>query len=229
MKAFICFAHRGASGHAPENTLLAVRKALDMGACWIEVDVYLVENELVVIHDRRLDRTTDGSGDVTQQALSYLRSLNAGKGEKIPFLTEVLDMVAGRGGVNIELKGADTAGPVAALVGAYVGENRFGYDRLIVSSFQHDLLETVRRHDPGIRIGVLLEKAGEADIFRAAAMGAYSIHVHKKSVSRKLVADAHQNGMKVFVYTVNRVEELRRLKRLGVDGVFTNYPGICGG
>ena len=79
MNDFIYFAHRGASGYEPENTLIAIRKALEMGAKWIEIDVYAVENELVVIHDERLERTTNGKGLITNSSLDYLRSLDAGK------------------------------------------------------------------------------------------------------------------------------------------------------
>ncbi|MDX9785535.1 MAG: glycerophosphodiester phosphodiesterase family protein [Desulfobacterales bacterium] len=229
MSDFICFAHRGASGHAPENTLSAIQKALDMGACWIEVDVFLADNELVVIHDSRLERTTDGVGDVTQQKISYLRALNAGNGEKIPFLKEVLDIAAGKAGVNIELKGADTAAPVAALVGSYVSQKRFDYDHLIVSSFHHALLAEVKRCDSKILIGVLLEKMCGDEVRAAERMGAYSIHISQKRVDEAFVMEAHRLGMRVFVYTVNRADEVRQMKKLGVDGVFTNYPEICMG
>jgi glycerophosphoryl diester phosphodiesterase len=89
----ICFGHRGAAGYAPENTLASVEKAISLGADWVEVDVYAVENELVVIHDDRLERTTNGSGYIIEQSLEYLRSLDAGEGEKIPFLREIFDLV----------------------------------------------------------------------------------------------------------------------------------------
>ena len=85
-REFICFAHRGASGHEPENTLLAIEKALSMGAPWIEIDVFCVEGELVVIHDERLEYTTSGRGYVTEKTLAHLRTLDAGKGQRIPLL-----------------------------------------------------------------------------------------------------------------------------------------------
>ncbi|HQH27580.1 MAG TPA: glycerophosphodiester phosphodiesterase family protein, partial [Oligoflexia bacterium] len=91
--------HRGAMGHEPENTLRSVAKALTLGADWIEVDVYNAQDKLVVIHDDRLERTTDGTGRVVGQTLDYLRSLDAGKGEKIPFLEEVFAVVDHRAGI----------------------------------------------------------------------------------------------------------------------------------
>lgn len=227
MSSFICFAHRGASGHAPENTLMAIRKAMEMGASWVEVDVYLAQGEPVVIHDRQLDRTTSGTGDVTRSSLSYIRSLDAGKGEKIPFLREVIDTVSGRAGINIELKGEDTAGPVSALIGEYVVKGKLDYDHVLVSSFDHRLLLEVRSLDSKIPIGVLVEKIFKETARIARNMGAFSIHPHQRAVTAEFVADAHRRGMRVFVYTVNRVEAVRRMKELGVDGVFTNYPECC--
>ena len=96
----ICFAHRGASGHAPENTLLAVTTALSMGATWIELDVFSVDNELVVIHNSRVEKTTNGQGNIHRLHLDYLRGLDAGKGEKVPFLRELLDGVSGKAGIK---------------------------------------------------------------------------------------------------------------------------------
>ena len=116
MKKLICFAHRGASGHEPENTLSAVEKAIELGADWIEVDVYAVKGELIIIHDERLERTTNGTGYVRDTSLAYLRSLDAGKGQCIPTLREVLDSVDRRAGINVELKGPNTAGLAVSLI-----------------------------------------------------------------------------------------------------------------
>lgn len=228
MKDFICIAHRGASGHAPENTLLAVDKALALGVSWIEVDVHLAEGELVVIHDPRLERTTNGTGAVSERPLAYIRSLDAGGGERIPLLAEVLDLVAGRAGVNIELKGENTAGPVAALVGARVARGCLCHDQVIVSCFDPDPLRAVRRCQPAIPIGLLMETIPRGYAQWAEQMGVYSIHVHRKAVVNEgVVAEAHTRGLKVFVYTVNDLDALRSMQRLGVDGIFTDYPELC--
>jgi glycerophosphoryl diester phosphodiesterase len=198
-----------------------------MGAPWVEVDVYLAEGELVVIHDRRLDRTTTGAGDVTRQKISYLRSLDAGEGEKIPFLREVFDTISSRAGINIELKGEDTAAPVSRLIGDYVATGKLEYDRVLVSAFNHGLLLEVKQLNSKIPVGALVEKTTRETVLAAEKMGAFSIHLHQRAVAAEFVADAHHRGMKVFVYTVNRAEELLRLKAMGVDGVFTNYPELC--
>lgn len=104
--------HRGAAGHEPENTLRSFRRAMELGADMVELDVHLCgSGELVVIHDETVDRTTDGTGEVAKMTLDEMRALDAGKGERIPTLQEVIDLATGRMDINIELKGLGTAGP----------------------------------------------------------------------------------------------------------------------
>lgn len=223
---FICFAHRGASGFEPENTLLAVEKAISMGAPWVEIDVFAVENELVVIHDDRLETTTNGKGFVTQKSLTYLRSLDAGKGQKIPLLREVFDLVDGRVGVNVELKGPETAHPVIKLINEYKGLPGLDDGRILISSFNRRELMNVRSLNPGIPVGVLVRGIPRDDAGFAEDLGAVSIHAGLSFVHRAFVDDAHRRGLKVFVYTVNHRDDLKRMQAMGVDGVFTNYPDL---
>ena len=229
MEQLICFAHRGASGHAPENTLLAFKTALSMGSAWIELDVFAVEKEIVVIHDDRLDRTTNGSGDVSSSSLAYLRSLDAGEGEKIPFLGEVLDTVAGKAGINVELKGDDTAALVAPLIESYVFRGIFHRDQFLVSSFNYKELQLFCQLAPEIRTGVNLSGPPLYSAKFAEDLGVYSLHVHRKSVTRAFVEDAHKRGFKVFVFTINQAEDLKAMVSNGIDGIFTNYPELCTG
>lgn len=223
----ICFAHRGASGHAPENTLLAVKTALSMGAAWIELDVFAIEEEIVVIHDSRLERTTNGRGNVAGATLTYLRSLDAGKGEKIPFLWEVLDTVAGEAGINIELKGPNTADLVAPLIESYVSRDIFHGDQFLVSSFNQRELQKFSRLAPAIRTGVNLSGPPLDNARFAERLAVYSLHVHRNSITRAFVTDAHRRGFKVFVFTINHAKELAAMISIGVDGVFTNCPELC--
>lgn len=222
----IYFAHRGASGHAPENTLLAFETALSLGATWIELDVFAVEKEIVVIHDRQLDRTTNGTGDLTGKTITYLRSLDAGKGEKIPFLREVLNTVAGKAGINIELKGTNTAVPVASLIESYISRNIFRKDQFLVSSFNRRELQCFSRLAPAIRTGLNLSGPPLHNAAFAKGLGIYSLHIHKNSVTKTFVEDAHRHGFKVFVFTINHAEALTALISIGVDGIFTNYPEL---
>jgi glycerophosphoryl diester phosphodiesterase len=224
---FICLAHRGASGHEPENTLLAIEKAITMGAPWIEVDVFAVEDELVVIHDERLETTTNGTGCVMKRSLAYLRSLDAGKGQKIPLLREVFDLTKGRAGVNVELKGPGTAAPVVKLIGEYRHGHPGRYDGwVLVSSFNHRELAKVRSLNPDIPIGALGFGLPPKHAKFAQDLGAVSVHTSVARVNRAFVNDAHRRGLKVFVYTVNRADDLKRMRAMGVNGVFTNFPEL---
>ena len=219
-----CFGHRGARGHEPENTLRSVRRALDLGAPGIEVDVYCVENRLVVIHDDTLERTTNGRGRVMQQSFAHLRSLDAGRGEKIPTLEEIIHGVAHRALINVELKGPGTAAPVVALIGRYVREQGWRPDEFLVSSFDHAQLTAARALSADLPLGVLFEKLPARPFQLAEKLRARSVHPPWKAVTAPFVQAAHRRGLKVFAYTVNRPGDIARVRRLGVDGVFSDYP-----
>ncbi len=217
---FLCIGHRGASGHAPENTLKAFEKAIEMGCPWIELDVYVVENELVVIHDDELDRTTNGKGQVMEASLSYLKSLDAGDGERIPTLAEVISLVDHRAKINIELKGPGTALPVNRLLHEYLNDGWIANDFLI-SSFKH---EELAKAGAEFRRGALFGRKRSDYFDRTRELGAYSLNLSQKITNEDVVKSAHEEGLKVFVYTVNQLDEMVHLKSIGVDGVFTNYP-----
>lgn len=217
----ICIGHRGAMGYRPENTLASFELALQMGCPWIELDVYSVEDELLVIHDDKLDRTTNGRGRVQTSSIDYIRSLDAGDGEKVPLLREVIDLVNHRAGINIELKGPDTAGPVSRLLNDYCSR---GWDstEFLLSSFSHSELMLA---DPTYRRGALFGRRSSRDRFQVAeALSAWSINPELSMVTRTLVEGAHQRGLKVLVYTVNELEDIQQMIDLSVDGIFTNYP-----
>jgi glycerophosphoryl diester phosphodiesterase len=219
-----CFGHRGARGHEPENTLRSVRKALELGADGIEVDVYVVEDRLIVIHDDTLERTTNGAGRVAEKSFAYLRSLDAGQGERIPVLEEVFDTVNRRAVINVELKGPGTAAPVVRLIERYVGERGWRHEDFLVSAFDPAQIETAKRLLPEIPTGALIEKAPPDLAAFAERLGAWSLHPGTRCVTPELVADAHRRGLKVFVFTVNKPAEIAAMAALGADGVFTDYP-----
>jgi len=221
---FLCFGHRGAAGHEPENTLLSVEKAIALGADWVEIDVYAVEGELVVIHDERLERTTNGTGYVMEKSLAYLRSLDAGKGQKIPTLRELFDLVDRRIGVNVELKGRDTAALTVSLIDQYIKDRGWDNDQFIVSSFRQRELEKTRRFGPRIRLGVIIGGRRRFYAPFAERHDAFSVHPRMDLVTPGFVERAHRRGLKVFVYTVNDPGDMVRLETLGVDGVFTDFP-----
>jgi len=219
---FLCIGHRGARGHEPENTLLSIRRGLELGAKAIEIDVWNVEGELVVIHDSRLERTTNGKGAVFRKTFSYLRSLDAGKGERIPTLREVFETVDRRAMVNVELKGRRTAEPTLRLIEEFVIFHGWKYDDFLVSSFNRKELRVIT--DPRIRIGLLLTRPSRFFGLSARRVRACTVNPAYRWVSAKFVQDAHRQGLLVFPYTVNEATDIQRMRELGVDGVFTDYP-----
>ncbi len=218
----ICIGHRGACGHEPENTLRSVRRALELGAEGIEIDVYFVDGELVVFHDAKLDRTTNGKGVLARKTFAFLRTLDAGKGERIPTLREVFEEVGRRAFINVELKGARTANPVSTLIHEYVTRHHWRYEDFIVSAFNRRELRAVS--DPKIPIALLLTKPTRLYGLSARRVRASAVNPAARFVTKKFVENAHARGLRVFPYTVNTPAEISRLRHLGVDGVFTDFP-----
>lgn len=222
---FLKIGHRGAAGYEPENTLRSFRKALELNVDMVEMDVYLCRSgELVVIHDDRVDRTTDGTGYVMDKTFDELKTLDAGMGERIPMLDEVLDLVDRGAKVNIELKGVKTAKPVSTLIERYVRERNWAYDDFLVSSFDHYELLRFKGLSPDVKTGAVIAGIPIGYAGFAGRIGVYSIHLSMEFINREFVDDAHERGMKVFVWTVNAPDDIVRVKSLGVDGIFSDYP-----
>lgn len=210
--------HRGAMGYEPENTLLAFYKAVEMGATAIELDVYLVRDKLIVFHDKRLNRTTNGKGSIYNMSVEELRRLNAGKGEKIPFLEEVIESMPDNILINIELKGKGTAIPVAELL------NRYPHKHFVVSSFKRLELKKFQQVSD-ISLGILFNYRPLS--FKRLVKSfpkAIAFNPSLKSVNSAMVADIHKFGYQVWVWTVNEVRDMERMKQLGVDAIFSDYP-----
>ncbi|HET6370625.1 MAG TPA: glycerophosphodiester phosphodiesterase family protein [Nitrospiria bacterium] len=225
-KDFLNIAHRGASAHAPENTLAAFRLGKEMGAGMIEFDVWETkDHHLVVFHDASLHRTTGLRRRVESLTLAEVRELDAGawfhpsfEGERIPTLTEVLTALSGID-FNIEIKKAD---PKRVLAEVARGRAR---RRVIFSSFDLALLRRLHKIDPSARLGRLIDREPWRRIWRETErLRFFSINLPLRRVSAAAVRKAHEKGLKVLVYTVNRKADMRRMIRLGVDGLFTNYP-----
>lgn len=222
---FLKIGHRGASGYEPENTLRSFKRAIELGADMIELDVHVCKSgELVVIHNEKADKTTDGVGYIANKTFKELRKLDAGKGEKIPTLSEVLNLVNKKVKVNIELKGKNTARPVFELIENYIKEKDWSYEDFLVSSFnQHELLEFNKLNSKikigVLNIGILIDFAKFAE-----KVNAYSINPSMDFIDQDLVDDAHKRNMKVFVWTVNDQDDIQKIKALGVDGIFSDYP-----
>jgi len=220
----IIIAHRGASGTCPENTLLAFRTALEAGAKWIELDTQLVENELVVFHDKKLERTTNGHGALAAMTLAELRQLDAGKGERIPLLREVLSLAAGRAQVNIELKGVGTGKATAEFLSALFAQLRLAPEDLFVSSLRLEELQRFQQLLPEVRRAPIYETLPNDFEAGLKSFACWSVHLHKSLITDRIIETAEQLDCRVFAWTVNKVAEAELLVRQGVAGFFTDYP-----
>lgn len=230
------FAHRGASAHAPENTIAAFQLAVQQGADGIELDVTLCANgRVVVIHDETVDRTTLGSGRVREMFLHELRCLDAGshfdvafRGEPIPTLEQVFDAVGHKTFINIELKNLrspfdNLPDKVAALVRRH---NVAG--RVLFSSFIPWSLRRIRRLLPEVPVGLLAYR-GLAGAWARGWLGQalvpyQSLHIYLEDVNERLIERVHEEDRKAFVFTVNQASDMFRLFDMGVDGIFTDDP-----
>ena len=225
--SFLTIAHRGASGHEPENTLAAFEKAIKLGADMIELDVHICKSgEPVVIHDPTLKRTTNGHGRISHKTLKELKTLNAGKNQTIPTLQEALDCIRRRVQVNIELKGPDTAIPVHQVIDEYVHQHQWYYADFLVSSCSEEALRTFHTIQPKVHIGLLISDPQQYPPRIAEELKVYSIHPQYQRMPDQFVAHAHDDGRKVFPYTVNNAQEIVTLYRKGVDGVITDVPDL---
>ena len=219
----LCIGHRGAMGHEPENTLLSIRKALSLNVDAIEIDVYNLENELIVIHDRDLSRTTNGTGRLDERSLSYVRSLDAGKGEQIPTLREVFETIDRQAIVNIELKGSNTAKLVVELIQEYF-QRGWSEGDFVVSSFNHYELNRVKASCPQIVTGMLIYGLPWNYLTMARQLQTDIVISSLDFVTPELVRSVHQQNLSFWVYTVNKFNDIQYLKELQVDAIFTNYP-----
>ena len=220
----LIFAHRGASADAPENTLLAVDQALIQQADGIEIDVYQLANELVVIHDRWISKTTNGNRLLSDYTLEELQTLDAGQGQCVPTLWQVLQQVQGKCLINIEVKGVQDVSLVNVCINKAVSQLNFKHGQFIVSSFDHHLLMAFKSIAPSIKVGALTG-SNPVDYARFAQdLQAYSVNAEISFVDEAFVIDAHRRGLKMFVYTVDERQDLLRLQSWGVDAVFSNGP-----
>lgn len=211
--------HRGAKGHAAENTLASFQKAIELGVDGIELDVHLsLDGKAMVIHDDTVDRTTSQKGLVTHFSAKELEPLG------IPTLESVFDLVNKHCFINVELKTYKTADKVVEIIGHYVAEKSWNYDQLIVSSFDWNALQQVHFLNDKIRIGILTN----TDLALASAFAkfikAYSIHPYYHLLNAENVAQIQSKNFKVYPWTINEPEDIIFAKSLKVDGIITDFP-----
>jgi len=222
----LVIAHRGASAYRPENTLSAYALAVTQAADMIEIDLHCTRDGAVVVaHDAELERI-GGRGEIGAASLAELRRLDAGAGEPVPTLDEVLDAFGARIPFNLELKqgsGGPYAGlPSRAVEGVMV---RGLLGRTLFSSFYDPVLHELRGLSADARIALLLSRRSpQRWVERAHALGAEAVNPELPLVDREFVERAHGEGLAVYVFTVDPAPEMQRLLELGVDGLFTNVP-----
>ena len=217
--------HRGAMGYETENTLVSVKKALDMGVDMIEIDVFNIKSgETVVFHDQQLDRLSNAAGNIEEYYIVDLRQVILDGGHRIPILQEVLRLIDNRVALNIELKGEGTANRVDHITRAYVKNQGWSMDNFVVSSFNWEELRKMREFNPDISIAVLTEEDPLEAIEVAKELNAIAINPWYKTLNAENVRQIQEEGFKVFTYTVNEPEDIERVTAFGVDGIFTNYP-----
>jgi glycerophosphoryl diester phosphodiesterase len=216
--------HRGAPAYEPENTLRSIRRALEMGVDAVEVDVHLhlsKDGRVVVIHDDTVDRTTNGTGRVRDLTFAELRSLDAGKGERLPLLAEVVDLVAGKAHLVIEVKDPTAAQPLLEFF-----HERQIYEHAHVISFWHPLVKALKEQEPRLRTGVLMVGCPADPAGLAQAARAEVLVLQYAYVTPELVAAAHLHGLLVYVWNIDDVETLKPYLKMNLDGIGSNRPDV---
>jgi len=218
--------HRGASGYKPENTLASFQSAIAQGVDMIELDVCaLPSGQVVVMHDDTVNRTTNGDGAIATYEYADLQKLDAGSGQHVPLLIEVLDLIHKRVPINIELKrGNNIAVLVSEIIDYYVTQKTWSRSLFVVSSFDHKILREFAALQPDVRLGVLFRDAPTRYWAASNEHTVFSANMDAAHITRDNVLQAHRRGFKVYAYTVNSKKQARHLRAMKVDGIFTNYP-----
>lgn len=226
-------AHRGASGYAPENTLVCFKKAIEMNADGIELDVHLSkDNKVIVCHDETINRTTNGYGYIKDLTLKEIKKYDAGswfnkkfKGVKIPTLNEVLKLIKNKDILlNIELKNNivnynGLENKVIQLLNSYnINSN------VIISSFNHNSLIKVKEIDSSIKVGIIFNKKIKNLNSYAKKFNAYSIHPNYRIVDDNMIKTCRYNNLFLIPYTVNNKRLIRKFVLKNIDALITNYP-----
>ena len=224
MKKPLNIGHRGAMGHETENTIASVEKALELNVDMIEIDVFVIKSgELVVFHDEILDRLTDTSGNIEDFTWEELQKVVVKGNHHIPTLAEVIETINQKVPLNIELKGKNTAKPTFELLQTFYKKG-WKKDDFVISSFLWEELETFRKLDEEIAIAVLTEENPLEAIAMGKKLKAVAINPWWKTLTKENVKQLHEEGFKIYTYTVNEPDDIKTVSELGVDGIFCNFP-----
>jgi glycerophosphoryl diester phosphodiesterase len=222
MRTYKIIAHRGASAYEPENTIRAIKRAIELGADMVEVDAHSTSDaHLVVIHDPTVDRTTNGKGAVREKTLKEIKMLDAGKHEKIPTLQEVLIVSKNKIGVMIEVKGIGIEKMLVELL-----QTEDAIERVIITSFMTDAIKKVKELDSRIQVGQIFSWKILNIARKALELRVSCMVPEYELVTEEMIRDLREQRISLFPWTVNARRAAERLIKLGVDGIVTNKPDL---
>lgn len=217
--------HRGAMGHVTENTIPSIKKAVELGVDGIEIDVFKCKSgEIIVFHDKKLDRLTNSSGYIEDLSYDSINKIKVMGEYRIPELIEVINILPNEIFLNIELKGEETAKKVNEIITEFINKTESKLDRFIISSFNWNELENFRSFNSEIPIAILTDTNPLNAIPVAKKLNAVAINPNYKLLNKYVVNQIKKEGLKIFPYTVNSINDIDKMKNLGVDGIITNYP-----
>jgi len=226
-KDVIVVGHRGAMGHALENTVESVQKAIELNVDGIEIDVFKSKTgELVVYHDPFLSRLSNSNAFIEQISLDSIKKVELKGGLSIPTLNEVINIIPEKIFLNIELKGSNTAFETNKVIIEYLKEFNLPPSKFIISSFRWDELKKFRDLNKDIPIAILVDSLYKIDnaIKLAKEINAIALNPNNKFITKKIVKKIQSNNIKVFPYTINSPKNIKRMKLMGVDAIITDYP-----
>ncbi|MGE7764243.1 glycerophosphodiester phosphodiesterase [Peribacillus sp. NPDC096540] len=227
--------HRGASGYCPENTMASYYKAIELGADFLEVDIHLSKDGVLVVHhDPTLDRTTNGKGNLRDYTVAELKKLDAGswfharfKGERVPLLSEILENFRSDVGILIEIKHPSLYPGIEKKLAEELS-NRGDYasdkKRILVHSFDMESMKRFHQLMPDIPVGVLIKRRITDQKLKEIAEFASFLNPKQTILSTKLQMRIQEQGMKVFTWTVNNKKQIQMLKKMKLDGIISDFP-----
>ncbi|MGS2737796.1 glycerophosphodiester phosphodiesterase [Sinomicrobium sp. M5D2P17] len=217
--------HRGAKGYETENTLASVQKALDLEVDMVHIDLFRIKSgELVVFHDRRVDELTNGAGAIEEYNILDIKSLLLDGNHRIPTLQDVLKLIDRRSRLNIELRGAGMAGKVDYVLRYYIEKEGWQADDFLVSGSDRHELGELRKLNQEMPIAFITEKDPSEVVETAGLLGAVAIDAEYVTLTEENVSEVQNRGIKVFARTVNLPKDIAVIRKLGVDGIITDFP-----
>lgn len=213
--------HRGCAGLEPENTIRAFKRAIDLGVDLIEFDVRMTKDKkLVIIHDEKLDRTTNGQGFLRDFNFEEIRKFDAGKGEKIPSLEEAIDFLKNqKPTIVIEIKEPETTEEILKIINREKIE-----DKVIIVSFWLEVLKKIKEIDPKIKTVTLFRKKVKNVIPLVKKIKTDGLGLEYHSIDREIVKDCHKKNLEINAWTVNKIEDIERIIKLEVDIISSDFP-----